>query len=346
MKRAYYEAFWKARNLRKDSEIKVSPMPFEAETGTPETDTESKETASEAKKSTTAGEAVTEDGVKAIGLSTETSLLTPAARRLLSTLPIFVDAPPKPETQVSGLTQMYYMEEPEETVTVSSSAMSAATTVPTIAEAAWMKQVEMGMPLGMSQMYSLVEGEEWEQKEDGAAVAVSAGLQDENLVVTKGARMGRSGSWLVGMGVPQNVVKELREVELEHARLAMLAVIFATGMSMAGVVDAAHSGNGVAELAEVARAPILQPWVAGVILVAKGLTEGDGRLGKGALAGWAESSLCAITEAGSRALRRVSGEELRRFALDSEVKHGRLALASVFGVLAQQGLAESAPWLT
>lgn len=64
------------------------------------------------------------------------------------------------------------------------------------------------------------------------------------------------------------------------------------------------------KLAEVARTPWLDPCVAGVILSVKALSEGDWRLGKGALAGWADQALRAMSESGAKVLRLSSGDEV------------------------------------
>lgn len=69
----------------------------------------------------------------------------------------------------------------------------------------------------------------------------------------------------------------------------------------------------VAQLAQVARTPWLDPCVAGVILSVKALSEGDWRLGKGALAGWADKGLRAASDVGAKALRLRSGDEVRDF---------------------------------
>lgn len=65
------------------------------------------------------------------------------------------------------------------------------------------------------------------------------------------------------------------------------------------------------QLAEVARTPWLDPCVAGVILALKALSEGDWRLGKGALAGWADRALGAVSDTGAKILRLGSGDEVR-----------------------------------
>lgn len=67
----------------------------------------------------------------------------------------------------------------------------------------------------------------------------------------------------------------------------------------------------IPQLAQVARTPWLDPCVAGVILSVKALSEGDGRLGKGALAGWADKGLRAVSDIGAKALRLSSGDEVR-----------------------------------
>lgn len=66
------------------------------------------------------------------------------------------------------------------------------------------------------------------------------------------------------------------------------------------------------QLAEVARTPWLDPYVAGGILAAKALSEGDWRIGKGALAGWADRALCSLSDTGAKVLRVGSGQEVRQ----------------------------------
>lgn len=66
------------------------------------------------------------------------------------------------------------------------------------------------------------------------------------------------------------------------------------------------------QLAEVARTPWLDPYVAGGILAAKALSEGDWRIGKGALAGWADRALSSLSNTGAKVLRVGSGNEVRR----------------------------------
>lgn len=65
------------------------------------------------------------------------------------------------------------------------------------------------------------------------------------------------------------------------------------------------------QLAEVARTPWLDPYVAGGILAAKALSEGDWRIGKGALAGWADRALSSLSNTGAKVLRVGSGNEVR-----------------------------------
>lgn len=65
------------------------------------------------------------------------------------------------------------------------------------------------------------------------------------------------------------------------------------------------------QLAQVARTPWLDPCVAGVILAVKALSEGDWRIGKGALAGWADQGLGAVSDVGAKFLRLSSGDEVR-----------------------------------
>ena len=72
------------------------------------------------------------------------------------------------------------------------------------------------------------------------------------------------------------------------------------------------------QLADVARTPWLDPCVAGVIMFLKALSEGDWRLGKGALAGWADQTLRSVSESGAKVLR-VSGEEVREFLYKTRV---------------------------
>ncbi len=62
----------------------------------------------------------------------------------------------------------------------------------------------------------------------------------------------------------------------------------------------------------MARTPWLDPYVAGGILAAKALSEGDWRIGKGAMAGWADRALSSLSNTGARVLRVGSGNEVRR----------------------------------
>ena len=68
----------------------------------------------------------------------------------------------------------------------------------------------------------------------------------------------------------------------------------------------------ILQLANVARTPWLDPCVAGLLLTVKALSEGDWRLGKGALAGWADLALRAVSDSGAKVLRMSSGDEVRR----------------------------------
>lgn len=67
----------------------------------------------------------------------------------------------------------------------------------------------------------------------------------------------------------------------------------------------------VLQLAEVARTPWLDPYVAGGILAAKALSEGDWRIGKGALAAFADRVLSSLSDTGAKVLRVGSGNEVR-----------------------------------
>lgn len=51
--------------------------------------------------------------------------------------------------------------------------------------------------------------------------------------------------------------------------------------------------------------------MAGGILAAKALSEGDWRIGKGAMAGWADRALSALSNTGAKVLRLGSGNEVR-----------------------------------
>lgn len=64
------------------------------------------------------------------------------------------------------------------------------------------------------------------------------------------------------------------------------------------------------QLAEVARTPWLDPCVAGGILAVKALSEGDWRIGKGALAGWADKALRVASNSGAKVLHLSSGDEV------------------------------------
>lgn len=76
------------------------------------------------------------------------------------------------------------------------------------------------------------------------------------------------------------------------------------------------------QLAHVARTPWLDPCVAGGILALKALSEGDWRLGKGALADWADHSLRAASDVGARVFGLASGDVV------SPVSDGRFGDAS------------------
>ena len=82
------------------------------------------------------------------------------------------------------------------------------------------------------------------------------------------------------------------------------------------------------QLAEVARTPWLDPYVAGGILAAKALSEGDWRIGKGALAGWADRALSSLSNTGAKVLRVGSGNEVR--STSNQMLVFRLLFAYIF----------------
>lgn len=82
------------------------------------------------------------------------------------------------------------------------------------------------------------------------------------------------------------------------------------------------------QLAEVARTPWLDPYVAGGILAAKALSEGDWRIGKGALAGWADRALSSLSNTGAKVLRVGSGNEVR--STSNQILVFRLLFAYIF----------------
>ncbi|CAN0225496.1 unnamed protein product, partial [Discosporangium mesarthrocarpum] len=292
MKKAYYEAFWRARNLRKrDNNDSTSSLSFESATeglSTQRESTANPEAEPDAQATTSSSSAVTRDCVAQVGqppagvevvTPKRESILSPTAMRLLSKIPTaavaYVADAPTRASEVQGLTQMFYLEEPE--------------LQPSEAFAA------IGDWQGLSQGFSLVEGVE---------------LEGVGMVPVREVE---GGSLLSGLGVGEEMILALREVELEHARLAMLAVMVASCLSISGMGAAAGGvhHNGLVELAELARAPILQPWLAAALVTGKVLKEGDWRLGKGVLAGWADTVLRTLSEAGSKTIRRFSGEQVR-----------------------------------
>ncbi|CAN0314819.1 unnamed protein product [Ascophyllum nodosum] len=337
MKRAYYEAFWRAKNLHNneakfeagDEEALNNPLtPQEAPDAAPAAQPESPEPGG------------------------RESILSPMAMGLLQSR---FAAPAESETSSSdleGLTQMYFLDEQDEIGLASAAAAAAsvggdAVIMPRGAdmreeatqaglkmaaahafagEAASAKTAgvdDMAQPQGLSQMFLL----ESEEKE----TATAALPQGEGLSLLREK-----------FGVSRAFLRDLRQVELDHARLAMLAVLL-SGVVGAGAGVPANASFmddaniSLSALADVARTPWLDPCVAGVIMFLKALSEGDWRLGKGALAGWADQTLRSVSESGAKVLR-VSGEEMRKLAVDMEVKHGRVALGAVVCAMAQHGL--------
>ncbi|CAN0452554.1 unnamed protein product [Ectocarpus sp. 8 AP-2014] len=255
------------------------------------------------------------------------------------------DATATSSSDVQGLTQMYYLELEEEERALASTAAAAATAAEPLqvrqlqhaavgAEAVFAasdvaaeaeSMIPTAEPQGLTQVFFL-------DPEDEALAAAA-------LPVVPGRSFLRER-----LGVPGEVVQDLRQVELDHARLAMLAVLLSGAVGAgagagAGVLLNAH--DGFSALADVARTPWLDPYVAGGILAAKALSEGDWRIGKGAMAGLADRALSAVSNTGAKVLRLGSGNELRRLAVEMEVKHGRMALGAVVCAMAQQGLLTS-----
>lgn len=101
--------------------------------------------------------------------------------------------------------------------------------------------------------------------------------------------------WTVGY------VKQMRKL---HA--------FASVSASTNAVLRTRRAADLRQLAHVARTPWLDPCVAGGILALKALSEGDWRLGKGALASWADQGLRVATDMGAKALRLGSGDKVSR----------------------------------
>ncbi|CAM9735368.1 unnamed protein product [Ectocarpus fasciculatus] len=319
MKQRYYEAFWRARNLHREAKFE----------GTQD-DSSSNSSDTPAPPATPPPEAVTGSRTTILSHGAMDMFLSGGAAAAAAD-----DAAETSSSDVQGLTQMYYLELEEEERALTSAA--AAQPLPVRqpqqpaavgAEAVFATSDAAAMPAepqGLTQVFFLDPEEE--------ALAAAA------LPVVPGRSFLRER-----LGVPGEVVQDLRQVELDHARLAMLAVLLSGAVGAgagagAGVYLNAH--DGFSALADVARTPWLDPYVAGGILAAKALSEGDWRIGKGAMAGWADRALSAVSNTGAKVLRLGSGNELRRLAVEMEVKHGRMALGAVVCAMAQQGILTS-----
>lgn len=307
MKKAYYQAFWRARNLKK---VKGG-----VDSGVNQGDSSSSASYSNLSPP---------PRTSSSDMSPPTTLLSTLAMDMI--ISKYENQPAEAEDQpvetgaVQGFTQMYYLEEKDEEQLAVSGRRVAAAGVDVTAS------VERMWPVGLSQMFFLEDAHEEAEVAARALPSVYRSFLRERL------------------GVPGEVVQDLRQVELDHARLAMLAVLL-TGVVGAGAgagvpasAELLDTNLGLAALAQVARTPWLDPCVAGVILAVKALSEGDWRIGKGALAGWADQGLCTISDISAKILRLGSGDEIRKLAVEMEVKHGRMALGAVVCAMAQQGL--------
>ncbi|CAM9669190.1 unnamed protein product [Ectocarpus sp. 12 AP-2014] len=331
MKQRYYEAFWRARNLHRAAN-------FEASSGTED----------DYSSDTPAPPATPPPEAEA---GSRTTILSHMAMDMFLSRGAAAAATDDTATtsssssDVQGLTQMYYLELEQEERALASTAAAAAATAESLpvrqpqhaavgAEAIFAashvaaeaeSMIPIAEPQGLTQVFFL-------DPEDEALAAAALPVVPERSFLRE------------RLGVPGEVVQDLRQVELDHARLAMLAVLLSGALGAgagagAGVLLNAH--DGFSALADVARTPWLDPYVAGGILAAKALSEGDWRIGKGALAGWADRALNAVSNTGAKVLCLGSGNELRRLAVEMEVKHGRMALGAVVCAMAQQGLLTS-----
>ncbi|CAM9195783.1 unnamed protein product [Sphacelaria rigidula] len=325
MKKAYYEAFWRARNLKKGSKTDEASSSIYDDPPTNPPTPPATTSSSSSDVSRPATTLLTTAAFDMVMSKYEEDVV--AAAEAASTAPEKKTAEPA----VQGLTQMFYLEEKDEQLALTTALAEAGTAGDAArigANAAVRVQaaLEQPWPVGLSQMFFVEDAHE-----EAAAAAGALPLAPRSFLRER-------------LGVPGEIVQALRQVELDHARLAMLAVLL-TGVVGAGAgagvpasAEIFDSNLGLAALAQVARTPWLDPCVAGVILSVKALSEGDGRLGKGALAGWADKGLRAVSDIGAKALRLSSGDEMRKLAVEMEVKHGRMALGAVVCAMAQQGL--------
>ncbi|CAM9522950.1 unnamed protein product [Ectocarpus sp. 6 AP-2014] len=332
MKQRYYEAFWRARNLHREAKFEVSSGTGDDYSSNTSAPPATPPPEAEAGSRTTILSHMAMDMFLSRGAA---AAATDDAAATLSSS----------SSDVQGLTQMYYLELEEEERALASTAAAATTAAEPLpvrqpqhaavgAEAVFATsdvaaEAESMMPTaepqGLTQVFFL-------DPEDEALAAAA-------LPVVPGRSFLRER-----LGVPGEVVQDLRQVELDHARLAMLAVLVSGAVGAgagAGAGALLNAHDGFSALADVARTPWLDPYVAGGILAAKALSEGDWRIGKGAMAGWADRALCAVSNTGAKVLRLGSGHELRRLAVEMEVKHGRMALGAVVCAMAQQGLLTS-----
>eukprot|EP00752_Nemacystus_decipiens_P003421 g3165.t1 len=368
MKQRYYEAFWRARNLHKEAKfaggasdaIQQDSSETSSSAPTPPPETQTQQSQAPASRTTT---------------------LTPMAMNMFLSGKASAEADPvapsSSSDNVQGLTQMYYLAEEDEpaadaaattTTAVSSSqapaqeASAAAGTVafslgkrrewepsPRQTDASLQNEAALS---STNREPAAAGGGDLSPSSGGTVTSMSAEPQgltqafyldpgSEANAVAALPVVPRRSFLRERLGVPGEVVQDLRQVELDHARLAMVAVLMSGAVGAgagagAGVYLNAH--DGFSALAEVARTPWLDPYVAGGILAAKALSEGDWRIGKGAMAGWADRALSSLSNTGAKVLRVGSGNELRRLAVEIEVKHGRLALGAVVCAMAQQGI--------
>ncbi|CAM9703964.1 unnamed protein product [Pylaiella littoralis] len=350
MKQRYYEAFWRARNLHKESKFVGSSSGVQADDGS---NTNSGGESSENVPPIAPSPEATAE------VASRTTILTPMAMRMFRSLDSDPAAEPSgANDDVQGLTQMYYLEEEAEQGAAAAAVASSTAAVGVAPVAAYATASSHGSYSSEGAAGATVGVDASFSSDESSAAAADAvemfaepqGLTqvyflDPEMEAEAAAALpvvpGRS-FLRERLGVSGEVVQGLRQVELDHARLAMLAVLL-SGVIGAGAgagVDAAltTTHEGFAALAEVARTPWLDPYVAGGILAAKALSEGDWRIGKGAMAGWADKALSSVSNTGAKVLRFGSGNEIRRLAVEMEVKHGRLALGAVVCAMAQQGI--------